>query len=346
MSSLSTQLLDRETFRLAVFDRDNHLCVKCARPAKDAHHIMERRLFDDGGYYLDNGVSLCEGCHLLAEKTRLSTDELRCDAGIATVILPDHLYADYEYDKWGNIVNPNGTRIKGELFYDESVQKVLEAGGVLSFFQKYVKYPRTYHLPYSPGRTEDDKTLPDCSIFEGKEVVVTAKMDGENTTGYWDGYIHARSIDGERHESQAWIRKFLAGKLFELPENFRICGENCYAKHSIYYRGLESYFYLFSIWNAKNECLSWDDTVEWANLLDIKTVPVLYRGPWDENFVKQLYHPCLNGNELEGYVVRLADSFSYAAFRKSVGKFVRAEHVQTNQHWKRTKLMPNELTKN
>ena len=30
--------------------RDANLCVICHAAASDAHHIMERRLFDDGGY--------------------------------------------------------------------------------------------------------------------------------------------------------------------------------------------------------------------------------------------------------------------------------------------------------
>jgi hypothetical protein len=35
----------------------------------------------------------------------------------------------------------------------------------------------------------------------------------------------------------------------------------------------------------------------------------------------------------EGYVVRDAGAISYSAFRHSVGKFVRANHVQTVKHW-------------
>ena len=57
----------------------------------------------------------------------------------------------------------------------------------------YVKYPRTYHLPWSRP-TSDDKKLVDDSQFYGKHLVVTLKMDGENTSMYEDK-IHARSID-------------------------------------------------------------------------------------------------------------------------------------------------------
>ena len=47
-----------------------------------------------------------------------------------------------------------------------------------------VKYPRTYHLPYSKGYTSDDKVLTSDNQFQTMDVVVTEKMDGENTTIY------------------------------------------------------------------------------------------------------------------------------------------------------------------
>ena len=77
---------------------------------------MERRLFEDGGYYLDNGASLCGKCHVAAEETLegFMPFDLRTKIGITTVVLPPHLYPDNEYDKWGNIVQGNGTRLRGE----------------------------------------------------------------------------------------------------------------------------------------------------------------------------------------------------------------------------------------
>jgi hypothetical protein len=185
-------LLTRAEFRQQVFARDGGRCVICGAPGQDAHHIIERRLFDDGGYYLNNGATLCAGCHVKAEMTVLTCEEIRTAAGITQVVLPPHLYPDQAYDKWGNPLLPNGQRLRGELFDDGSVQKILAAGGVLSQFTTRVRYPRTYHLPWSPGATDDDRMLPDVRAFEGQEVVVTAKMDGEQTTMYTD-YLHARA---------------------------------------------------------------------------------------------------------------------------------------------------------
>lgn len=67
-----------------------------------------------------------------------------------------------------------------------------------------IKYPRTLHLPWSLGRTSDDKVLSSMDHFSGREVVVTEKMDGENTTIYSDG-LHARSTTSQRHPSRSWV---------------------------------------------------------------------------------------------------------------------------------------------
>ena len=159
-------LLTRDRFREGVFARDGHKCVICGAPGKDAHHILERRLWPDGGYYLANGATLCADCHLKAEGTALSVEEVREAAKITHFPLPEHLYTDQIYDKWGNPVLPDGHRLRGELFGDESVQKVLRQYiDVDSVFRAWVKYPRTYHLPWSPGATKDDRTLPDVSHF-------------------------------------------------------------------------------------------------------------------------------------------------------------------------------------
>jgi hypothetical protein len=311
---------------------------------------MERRLFDNGGYFIDNGATLCDdrygpdglhlGCHIKAEMTTLSCDEIRAATGISKIVLPEHLYDEYSYDKWSNIIHSDGTRTKGELFYDESVQKVLKAGGVLPLFRKYVKYPRTYHLPWSPGLTDDDRMLPSVLVFEGREVVVTEKMDGENTTMYND-HIHARSLDTDNHESRAWVKN-LHGKIsYDIPEGFRICGENVFALHSIPYTDLSSYFLVFSIWDENNTCLSWDDTIEYAAVLGLETVPVLWRGIWDEEKVRSLAPT--DTNHHEGYTVRVADSFTYGSFRRSIAKWVRPHHVQTTHGWKTRAVVRNGL---
>ncbi|NUU62749.1 RNA ligase family protein [Paenibacillus agri] len=207
-----------------------------------------------------------------------------------------------------------------------------------------VKYPRTMHLPWSRGYTDDDKILRNTEHFKGREVVITEKMDGENTTMY-SHFIHARSLDSKDHHSRHFVKTLHGGIKYLIPEGYRLCGENVYAKHSLYYSALPSYFMLFSVWDRSNQCLSWDETEEWAERLGLVTVPVLYRGIWNEEAVKACYTKQSNcGGEQEGYVVRLADPFAYEDFKYSVAKFVRKNHVQTDDHWLSKPVEPNLLS--
>ena len=334
---MAGELLTRDDFREGVFARDGHRCVICGAEGKDAHHIMERRLFDSGGYFLDNGATLCENHHVLAEQTALSCEEIRAAAGIATVILPDHLYPDERWDKWGNTILRDGRRIRGELFNDESVQKIL--AGVLPLFLKWVKYPRTYHLPNS-NRTDDDRVLQDISCFQGKRVIITEKRDGENTTLYSE-YVHARSVDSASHPTKDWIKNYQSQIGWNIPSGWRVCGENLWAKHSIAYDNLASYFEAFSIWDDTNSCLGWDSSLEWFGLIGVEHVPVLYDGPWEDSLMAKFIPK--DTEKREGFVVRLAERFHYSRFRVSVAKWVREGHVQTSHHWRRQKIEKNRL---
>lgn len=347
------KLLTRDQFRTGVFTRDGHQCVvrehevRCQNAAVDAHHILERRLFIDGGYYLENGASVCERHHIECEQTLISCEDLRLWCGIAALALPEHMYRDQAYDKWANPILPNGQRMRGELFADASVQKILAP--VLHLFTNRVKYPRTYHLPWSPGVGKDDRTMADANAcFSGRDVVVTAKMDGENCTLYRDG-LHARSLEYDPHPSRNWVKALHARIAHEIPENWRICGENLYAKHSIHYKRLSAQFQAFSIWDGLR-CLAWDETVAYADVLGLHTVPKLWRGIWDSHTPRRLQvmgekltAEGLDGDECEGYVIRLADEFAYGAFRQSAAKYVRAGHVTSHGHWMRQQVVPNEI---
>jgi hypothetical protein len=342
---MSDLLLPRNLFREGVFARDRNKCVNCGNPGQDAHHILERRLWPDGGYYLDNGATVCGPCHMAAEATLVSCDDLRRRAGIARTIIPPHFYPDQDYDKWGNPILPNGQRLRGELFEDESVQKVIAP--VLHLFTNRVKYPRTWHLPWSPGATDDDRILATTDHWNGKQVVITEKMDGENTTLYRD-YIHARSLDYNPHPSRDRVKALWGSIQSEIPDGYRVCAENLTAVHSIPYDGLPSVLLVFSIWNGLT-CLSWAETKEWVSLLSmatgvqLHTVPVLWEGEWspeamDEIRTRVWLKAKMSRPAVEGYVVRPADSFHMREFSDAVGKYVRAQHVQTHGHWMRQKL--------
>lgn len=207
-----------------------------------------------------------------------------------------------------------------------------------------VKYPRTPHLPWSPGATSDDRILATTAHFDGKQVVVTEKLDGENCT-IGRNYTHARSLDSGPHPSRDWIRA-LGGRVGpELPDGWRLCGENLFAQHSIAYDELPSYFALFSVWDDTNTCLSWDETETIADMLGLTTVPVLYRGVWDVDKIVAVFdgHSKFSNGPAEGYVVRVAGSFPYSQFANSIAKFVRPHHVQTDVHWMQQSVKPNKV---
>jgi hypothetical protein len=212
------------------------------------------------------------------------------------------------------------------------------------------KYPRTYHVPWSPGTSSDDRILPNTNHFKGLEIIVSEKLDGENTSMYSD-HIHARSLDSKHHPSRNHVKALHGRIAHEIPPGWRICGENTYALHSIHYRSLTSYFYVFAIYDDKNQCLSWDETVDYANMLGLVTVPVLYRGIWDEQIVRACWTGVSTASPSdgqEGYVVRIAKDFPYDAqdeglFSKFTAKYVRKGHVQTSQHWMEQEVVPNLL---
>lgn len=206
----------------------------------------------------------------------------------------------------------------------------------------YVKYSRTMHVPWSPGTQSDDRLLPSLDHLFGRECVVTEKLDGENTSLYSDGHSHARSLDSPNHETRNWVRAFHGSIAHEIPTGWRICGENMYAKHSIHYEELETYFYAFSLWDNRNVRLQWDDMVEMLELMGVKVVPVLWRGILTREALAAV-EASLDLSKQEGYVIQRTDSFHYDDFGDNVAKWVRPKHVQTSKHWLQQAVVPNKL---
>ncbi|MGW1773402.1 RNA ligase family protein [Streptomyces sp. NPDC002104] len=202
-------------------------------------------------------------------------------------------------------------------------------------------YPRTPHLPWSPGAASDDVRTTGPGMlagFAGREVVVTEKLDGENTTLYADG-LHARSLDSGHHPSRAWV-KGLQGRIGPgIPAGWRVCGENVYARHSLAYEELDAWFYGFSVWDG-DHCLDWDRTVLFLRGLGVPGPRVLWRGVFDERALRRLR---LDTARQEGYVVRTVAGFDRADFGRRVAKWVRGGHVQTDTHWMYAQVVPNGL---
>ncbi len=172
------------------------------------------------------------------------------------------------------------------------------------------------------------------------ELVVTEKMDGENTTIHSAG-THARSPDSRYHPSRDWLKSFAAGVSLHLAADERIVGENLYARHSIGYEALPSFFMGFS-WIVAGQVQPWDATMDRFAALGITPVPVLYRGAYSDGLFKDL----ADGLDLarqEGFVARVAAGFDEAEMPQRMGKYVRAGHVQSEVHWMAAEMVPNRM---
>ena len=197
------------------------------------------------------------------------------------------------------------------------------------------KYPRTPHLPFSEGMTDDDKMLSTSGLDRQKsgiELVVTEKMDGGNLSFYREAF-HGRSLDSGTHAWDTLARQLWAQVRFDIPEGWRISGESMYARRSVSYDDLPGPFIVFGIWNDKNILLSWDDMTEWASLLGLPVVPLLYRGTSFDEAAKAWFSE-RNSETSEGFVIRNAGAFAYDEFGENVGKYVRKNHVRTRADWR------------
>lgn len=324
----------RANFRTGVFMRDNYTCVVpgCGKRAVDAHHIMERALWKDpsewGGYFKENGASLCETHHRDAEHGFLTPTALRMYTGIHHVYLPKGFDSALDYDKWG---------------------RELKLPSRWS-----IKYPHTSYLTISPGFDPEDvregKTVNPGAFF-GMPTVITQKMDGSNI--FFDSEkVAARNGQDAIHRSFDMAKARHAEIRDRIPDRIQVFCEWLYAKHSIHYTGnlaLDDYCQVFAVYDrAIHEFLSWRSVEMWANALDMPTVPVISVGKrfvGQTDFNRDVYKDgWLTIEEgQEGVVVRNAHSFHHSTFWQNVGKFVRPNHVSTSTHWMREKMTRNEV---
>ena len=198
-----------------------------------------------------------------------------------------------------------------------------------------IKYPRTPHLPSSPGATSDDKWATPAAIkylSSGIELVVTEKMDGGSLTFCRD-HFHGRSIDSGTHAWDTQAKALWAQKRFDIPTAWRISGESLYASRSVAYKTLPGVFMVFGVWDETNTLLDFDSMTEWAGLLDLPVVPLLYRGT-DFKEATSIWARTHDQETSEGFVVRDAGRIAYKDFGFKVAKWVRKDHITTCADWR------------
>jgi RNA ligase len=202
------------------------------------------------------------------------------------------------------------------------------------------KYGRTYHLPWSKGTTSDDRISKSVDSLIGIDIVITEKLDGSNTSITKDGVYGRSHVDFTKNpwDVKSWELWNIIKN--DLSPNVFLFGEGMYGIHSIEYTNLTSYFYIFGV-RDNNIWIPWESVEEYSYILEIPTVPVLFKGRVEsekelkdltESLAKQ---PSSLGGQREGIVVRNANMFHNDDFAKNIMKIVRKGHVQTDSHWSR-----------
>jgi hypothetical protein len=216
--------------------------------------------------------------------------------------------------------------------------------------EKIKKYPRTFHLTFSEGCTSDDKMLDSNDYFLGEEVIISSKLDGSNFC-MTNKECFARSHNGPpKHKSFDWAKSFHNQVKHLIPDDLVVYAEYVFAKHSIHYSNLPHYLFIFNILDiASDKWLSWNNVEMWSEKFSIPTVPVLFKGVIDNDYdLKKICISFMKEKEFqtdvrEGIVIRVAKQFDNKEFDFSIGKIVRANHVQTDEHWKNQEIIRNKL---
>ena len=222
-----------------------------------------------------------------------------------------------------------------------------EEGKRVKEFSPPPRYPRTPHWPWSPGNPPERRSHPRPELFAGREIVITEKLDGTNAA-LWRG----RALTRNGGTTAPWLqaaRKRHAWKTANLDAV--IYGEDLLGVHSTGYGPMpeEHTFRVFArlVREGPDTLASWEITEIFARQAGMLTVPVLFRGAMGsllelQEFIleahsrpSELGGPAPLGGELEGVVVRIAESFPWDEFPMSVAKSVRENHVRSEQHWSR-----------
>ena len=188
------------------------------------------------------------------------------------------------------------------------------------------RYPRTFHLPDSPGACDGDDVQHDLSWLDG-ELVVSEKLDGGSLTFTRDT-MYARPVDSGTQPWDRPAKALWAMTAYRIPDDWRVCGESMWARRSIAYSDLPGVFIVFGIWDETDTLLGWDDTVDWARRLELPVVPVLYRGG-SLSEARAAWASQREAESSEGFVVRSAGRIPAAELPLKVLKWVRPNHVST-----------------
>ena len=252
---------------------------------------------------------------------------------------------------------------------------------------KIVKYPRTRHLVGSRLQ-EGDEDLSQVPFSEilGKNIIIEEKIDGANSAISFDGdgnlLLQSRGhyLDGgyrERHYNllKQWANENCDRFFDVLGNRYIMYGEWMYAKHTVFYDALPSYFMEFDVFDR--ERLVFLDTKERRLLTErigiVSSVPILGQGIYrsresilahigPSNYITERHIEALRTvaeklgldverqcretdptNLMEGLYIKVEED----GVVKERLKYVRASFLQcmmeSQSHWQARPIVPNLL---
>lgn len=248
------------------------------------------------------------------------------------------------------------------------------------------KYPRTPHLPGSrlqPG----DHGLPvaDFTAIAGRHVVVEEKVDGANAALSFDAggglLLQSRGhflTGGPRERHFAPFKAWASGVRQELWERigsrYVVYGEWLYAKHTIYYDSLPSWFLEFDVLDLETDrFLATPARRHLLRGLPVHSVPVLHQGPiadpaaltrlvapsrykspvWRRRLAEAAsvapHRPDLVARQsdpsdlMEGLYVKVEEHGAVVARYKYVRHDFLTRVIDAESHWQSRPILPNRL---
>jgi hypothetical protein len=179
----------------------------------------------------------------------------------------------------------------------------------------------------------------DVSGLLGTTLVITEKLDGANVCLCHEAVFARSHSSPAKHPAVDYVKAFHARIKTLLTPGESVFCEYCYAVHTIEYEGLPAYLFVIGIRNDVDETwFSWRETSQVAEALGITTVPVLAvdRCQTEAELIALTIKLATSSGvygEREGIVVRSAGKIHERDFNKQCAKWVRAGHVQSDEHW-------------
>ena len=244
-----------------------------------------------------------------------------------------------------------------------------------------MKYPKTHHIKGSKGVTEDDQVP--LEDLPGDHLVIEEKLDGSMVSvSFENRQVVSRCQMPARGESASMFNAWVAEKFTALEEvlgsRYIMFGEWLYAKHTVFYDKLPSYFMEYDIYDRLER--GWLSTDRRHALLlgtGIEHVPILAKAQkTDDLNLNDLIKPSLfrseeNFDELDraceqsGYLTDIAlcqtmmdkPFMGEGLFLKAetkdftVGwyKFIREEFLasllSSGSHWRDRQVIPNQIVR-